>query len=241
MRALIADDEPIARRTLRELLEDIPGVQLAGEAATGAEAVEKIHSLQPDVAFLDLQMPGMNGFAVVRALRGRPLPLVVYVTAYSGHALEAFDAGAVDYLLKPVRPERLAAAVTKVETQLAGMGNSPREKAGERVRAQKVAGRRRGEVRLFDPSEVIAFQADRDIVYVQTASGRYYGGHTLAEFERRLPQPPFRRVHRGAIVNTDHIRRILPLSSRRWLLTMSNGVEIVVSKRMAGAIRDAAG
>jgi CheY-like chemotaxis protein len=106
MRILIVDDEPIARQVLRELLEDIPGVTLAGEAASGPEAVDLVFRLRPDLLLLDLQMPGLDGIGVARALSAQDasrLPLIVYVTAYEQHALQAFDLGAVDYLLKPVR------------------------------------------------------------------------------------------------------------------------------------------
>src|SRR5258708_4868007 len=107
VKALIADDEPIARQVLREQLEEFPDVRVVGEAANGLEAVERIAQLEPDVVFIDLQMPEMGGFQLARNLRpGRP-PVVVYVTAFHQHALQAFETGAVDYLLKPVRKERL--------------------------------------------------------------------------------------------------------------------------------------
>ncbi len=237
MRVLIADDEPIARRTLRELLEEQPEIEVVGEADTGAETLEQIRRLDPELVLLDLQMPELDGFGVVRALRGKRLPLVVYVTAYSEHALEAFNTGALDYLLKPVRPERLAAALDKVRVQLAGARPQP-QRDGTRP-MQKIVGKRGNDLHLFAPDEVIAFEADREIVYVLTAQGRYYASYTLKQLEQRLPSPPFRRVHRKTIINSDHIRKISPLSSKRWLLTMSNGKEVVVSKRLTGAFRQA--
>ncbi|MCP5109435.1 MAG: response regulator transcription factor [bacterium] len=237
MKALIADDEPIARRTLGELLEDQPEVEVVGEAATGEETLEQIRKLRPEVVFLDLHMPELDGFGVVRSLRGETLPLVIYVTAYSEHALEAFDTGAVDYLLKPGRPERLETAIGKARAQLAGA--RPATGAAAPGPGQKIVGKRGSDLHLFDPAEVIAFEADGEVVHVRTAKGRYYASHTLKELEQRLPSPPFRRVHRKTIINSDHIRRISPLSSKRWLLTMSNGMEVVVSKRMTGALRKA--
>jgi DNA-binding LytR/AlgR family response regulator len=113
LQVLIADDEPIARQVLRELLEECPGAALAGEAASGTDAVKQIERLKPDVVLLDLHMPGLDGFAVARSLRGARLPLIIYVTAYEKYALQAFETGAIDYLLKPVRRERLAAALEK--------------------------------------------------------------------------------------------------------------------------------
>lgn len=236
MKALIADDEPIARRTLRELLEDQAEVEVAGEAANGTETLEQIRKLQPELVFLDLQMPELDGFGVVRSLRGETLPLIICVTAYSEHALEAFDTGAVDYLLKPVRPERLEAAIGKAGAQLAGARSAIPAAAKP---PHRIVGRRGSDLHLFEPSEVIAFEADREVVYLRTAQARFYANHNLKELEQRLPSPPFRRVHRKTIINCDHIRRISPLSSKRWQLTMSNGMEVVVSKRMTGALRKA--
>lgn len=229
MRVLIADDEPIARRVLRELLEEFPEVEVAGEAATGAEAIELAQRLRPEVALLDLQMPEVGGFGVARALGGARLPLVIYVTAFERHALEAFETGALDYLLKPVRKERLAAALRKAAAQLSGFR---KDAAGPR----KIVGRLGADLHLLEPGEVIAFLAEREVVYIVTAERRYFAGHSLRQLESRLPAP-FRRVHRAAIVNADHIRRISPLSSKRWLLRMSNGLEVVASKRLAGILR----
>lgn len=240
MRVLIADDEPVARQVLRELLESMPQVRIAGEAATGLEAVEEIRKLQPDVVLLDLEMPGLTGFQVAHSLRRGELPLLIFVTAYERHALEAFDAGAVDYLLKPVRADRLDAALTKARTQMAGM---PRREA-EAAKAQEVrriVGRLGNELHLLDPGEVIAFQAEGEVVHIITAKGRYYANHTLKALEEKLPGRQFRRVHRATIINTDHIRKISPLSSKRWTLRMANGMEVVVSKRLAGAVREETG
>lgn len=230
MRVLIADDEAIARRVLREHLEEIAGIEVAGEASTGLEAVEMLSRTRPEVLLLDLQMPEMDGFAVARELAGRSVPIVIYVTAFPQHALQAFDAGAVDYLLKPVRKERLEAALERARTQLAGL----RAESGA---ARKVPGRRGEQVYLLDSDDVIAFQADGEVVYILTAQGRYFANSSLRALEERMDAERFRRVHRKTLINVDHIRTISPLSSKRWRLTMSNGLEVVVSKRLAGMIR----
>lgn len=237
MRALIVDDEPIARQVLREQLTDLSGIQLVGEAATGLEAVEQVGRLNPDVVFLDLQMPGLDGFGVARRLRGGRLPVVIYVTAFESHALEAFDTGAVDYLLKPVRRERLESALRKARAHIAGLQPVKTRPAPAELR--KIIGRTGSDLHLLDPADVIAFEAEGDTVRIITASARYYADHSLKALEERLPRPQFRRIHRRTIINTDHIRKISPLSSKRWLLRMSNGSEAIVSKRMAGTIREA--
>jgi DNA-binding LytR/AlgR family response regulator len=235
MKVLIADDEPVARQILREYLLEIPGVEIAGEAATGLEAVEKVGALRPDVILLDQEMPELDGFAVARNLSGRRLPVIIFVTAYREHALRAFESGAVDYLLKPVRPERLAAALQKARTQAAGLRRVSEAAPASAVRPRKVVGRSGADRHLLDLSEVIAFQAEGEIVTIVTATGRYYAEHSLRAIELRVDER-FRRIHRNTIVNTDHIRRLSPLSSKRWLLKMSNGLEVVVSKRLSGLI-----
>jgi len=233
LRVLIADDEPIARQVLREHVESIPSLELAGEAATGAETLTRILETRPDVVLLDLQMPEMDGLAVVRSLRGEGKPAIIFVTAFERHALEAFDVGAVDYLLKPVRRERLEKAIHKVERQIQSSHAGPPREA-----PRKIVGRRGTDMYLLDPSEIVAFQAEGELVHIISATERYFADHSLKMLEEKLEQPRFRRIHRRTIINTDHIRRISPLSSKRWLLKMSNGFEAVVSKRLASAIRE---
>jgi DNA-binding LytR/AlgR family response regulator len=235
LKILIADDEPIARQILREHVESIPEVQLAGEATNGSEALARILDLRPDVVLLDLQMPELDGLGVVRSLRGERTPLIIFVTAYERHAIEAFDVGAVDYVLKPVRRERLEKAIEKARRQL--QATSPATDGGSR---RKIVGRRGSDLYLLDAAEIIAFHADGELVHVITASQRYLSDHSLKTLEEKLERPRFRRIHRSTIINTDHIRKISPLSSKRWLLKMSNGFEAVVSKRLAGSIREQA-
>jgi DNA-binding LytR/AlgR family response regulator len=236
MRVLIADDEPLARRVLREHLEEFPWVRVVAEAATGTEAVERILEFEPDVALLDLRMPELDGLSAVRSLPGARMPLVIFVTAHDRHALEAFDVGAIDYLLKPVRAERLKEALERARTRL----KVPAAPSDPHPALRKIVGRRGTDLYLFDPSEVIAFTAEGELVYIVTTTGRYLANRSLRYLESSLPAPVFRRVRRQTIVNTDHIRTISPLTSKRWLLKLSNGMEAIVSKRMAGAIRELA-
>lgn len=233
-RVLIVDDEPVARQVLRELLEEMR-VTVAGEAATGLEAVEQVARLKPEVALVDLQMPGLDGFGVARALRGERLPLLIFVTAFDKHALQAFESGAVDYLLKPVRRERLAAALDKASAQLAGL----RPAAPPQEPLLKVVGRVGSDLHLLDPDQIIAFLAEGDSVRIVASNGRYLADKSMKELDARLPKERFRRIHRSTIINVNHIRKISPLSSKRWLLKLSNGMEAVVSKRLAGVIREA--
>jgi DNA-binding LytR/AlgR family response regulator len=232
MKILIADDEPVARQVLREHVEAMPSIEIAGEASTGKETLQRILDLDPDVVLLDQQMPELDGLAVVRSLRGAHTPLIIFVTAYERHALEAFEVGAVDYLLKPVRRERLEKAIEKARRQLKSLPVAHGPK--------KIVGRRGTDLYLLDPAEIVAFQADGELVHIITTGQRYLSDHSLKALEEKLERPRFRRVHRGTLINTDHLRKISPLSSRRWLLKMSNGFEAVVSKRLASAIREQA-
>lgn len=231
MRILIADDEPIAREILREHVDAIAGLEFAGEASTGAEAISRIFDLRPDVVLLDLQMPELDGLAVVRSLTGDRTPMIIFVTAYENHALAAFEVGAIDYLLKPVRRERLEKAIEKARRQL-----KPAAASSKTLR--KIVGRRGTDLYLLDPAEIVAFQADGELVHIVTTAQRYLSDHSLKVLAEKLERTRFRRIHRSTIINTDHIRRISPLSSKRWLLKMSNNFEAVVSKRLASAIRE---
>jgi len=249
MKTLIVDDEPIARSVLREELEGFPEVEVIGEAENGREALQKIEELKPDVVFLDLQMPVMGGFEVVRKLGGarQRLPVIVIVTAFDEHAIEAFEAGAVDYLLKPVGGERLRKAVERarslksspvenanVVASIASVGASPEAAGGIR----KIVGRSGTDYLLLDPNDILAFQAEGELVWIVTAKQRLLATQTLRAIEERLQGQQFQRVHRNSIVNVDHIRKMSAMSSQRWLVTLSNSLQVVVSKRLAHNIRN---
>lgn len=244
LRVLIVDDEPIARRVLREELEGFTDVAVVGEAENGREALQQIAKFLPDVVFLDLQMPVMSGFEVVRNLTP-PLPVVVVVTAFDQHAIEAFEAGAIDYLLKPAGEARLRTAVNRARTLHA----KPSEVAAniDRIAAaaesskapmsRKIVGRSKDDYVFVDADDVLAFQAERELVWIVTSKQRLLATQSLRVIEERLMGPQFQRVHRNAIVNVNHIRKMSALSSQRWLITLSNSLQLTVSKRQAHSIR----
>jgi two-component system, LytTR family, response regulator len=249
LRTLIVDDEPIARKVLREELELIDDVEVIGEADDGAAALQKISLEEPDLVLLDLQMPGMSGLDVVRRLKqGKYVPVIVIVTAYDQHALDAFEAGAVDYLLKPVGQSRLLEAVERAKRvssrqameRIAHLqeisqeiGDAP---SGERGR--RIVGKIGEEYFLLNAAEIYAFQAEGDLVWIVTAKRKYLATQTLKELEQRLKSGNFRRIHRNALVNVDHVRKMSALSSQRWLITMNNDQEFVASKRLARTVRE---
>ena len=245
MKALIVDDEPIARRVLREELDLIEEVEVIGEAGDGKEALQQIAKLRPDILFLDLQMPVMSGFEVVRNLGGPHVPVVVIVTAFDQHAIEAFEAGAIDYLLKPVAEARLKKAVERARN----LRGKPAEVAARidkinsaasrsnTAGSRRIVGRSGEEYFLLDPDDVLAFQAERELVWIITSKQRLLATQSLRIIEERLAEPQFQRVHRNAIVNVNHVRKMSALSSQRWLITLSNSLQLVVSKRQAHNIR----
>jgi len=245
MRTLIVDDEPIARRVLREGLETFPDIEIVGEAADGNQALQKIKDFQPDLVFLDLQMPAMNGFEVVRNLRGTRMPIIVIATAFDQNAIEAFEVGAVDYLLKPISEARLQRTLERVRE----LQDRPVERANaiakitaaeeqppKNVLARKILGRVGAAHVLLEPDEILAFQADGELVWIVGTRQKLLATQTLRALEERL-EPQFKRVHRNAIVNVNHVRTITTLSSQRWQVTLSNSLQIIVSKRQARNIR----
>jgi two-component system LytT family response regulator len=245
MKTLIVDDEPTARSILREELELMPEIEIVGEAEDGQQALRKIGRLKPDLIFLDLQMPAMSGFEVVRSLRGQNLPVVVIVTAFDRHAIEAFEAGAIDYLLKPVSEARLRKSVERarglmgrpleIANQVAEIAAAGEE--GHSGARRKIVGRSGADYFLLDTDEILVFQAERELVWIVTARQRLLATLSLRAIQEKLSETQFQRVHRNAIVNVNHVRKMSALSSQRWLITLSNALQIVVSKRQAHQIR----
>ncbi len=246
LRALIIDDEPIARQVLREQIEQVEHVVVVGEAENGMQALERIGQLDPDLIFLDLHMPGMDGFDVIRHLDGPAPPSVVIVTAFDEHAIHAFEAGAVDYLLKPVSALRLRRCLARVG-QSRGLAN---RHAGQVValrhlaqkafpeRPRKVVGKLGEEFHLLDSGQVLAFQAERELVWIITRGQRYLATQPLKVIQERLEGLHFTRIHRNALVNMNHVVKMAPLTSHRWLLTLANGQEFIVSKRQAKTVQE---
>jgi len=244
----LVDDEPIARRILRQELDCFDGVEVVGEADNGESALLKISSLDPDLVFLDIQMPAMGGFELLSHLKGGRMPAIVMVTAFDQHAIRAFEDGAIDYLLKPVSQARLQQSIERASRlkrdpkalaenlatlqQIASAGSV----ADSRVR--KIVGKAGEEYFLLDPDEVLAFQADGELVWIITRKQRYLATQNLKTLEERLSTGPFRRIHRNALVNINQIRKMSMITSQRWLVTLNNGQEFIVSKRQARNVRD---
>ncbi len=236
LRALVVDDEAVARRRLRRLLGRVGGVDVVGEARDGREALARIEELRPDVVFLDVRMPGLDGLAVARS--GNNLPPIVFTTAWSEHAVAAFDAAAVDYLLKPVEEARLRVAVERVRRRLA-RAVDPGVLAGllERLREEaapaappRLAARHGGAIHLLDPRRITRLVARGGYVAVHLDGREFLLEESLAELERRLAPLGFLRVHRSELVRLDAIRR-LRREGDGGVLALEDGQEARVSRR----------
>jgi two-component system, LytTR family, response regulator AlgR len=240
LKMLLVDDEPLARSRLRTLLADCksPAVEVAGEAANAAQAMEHLRRQAFDAVLLDIHMPGADGLALAQVLRGLPnAPVVVFVTAYAEHAVAAFDLEAVDYLTKPVRLERLQAALQKIERALQG-------KQGAQETAEDVLViQDRGRTERVPVGEVLYFKAELKYITVRTAARSYILDGSLSELEERHGTQ-FLRVHRNALVSRRAVRALEkhydPEEGEGWAVRL-NGVDesLAVSRRQLSAVREA--
>jgi DNA-binding LytR/AlgR family response regulator len=242
MRILVVDDEPIARRRLIRMLGRIDGVVVAGEAGDGEEALEKIAALAPDLILLDIRMPGLDGLALARR---RPLPPVVFTTAYAEHALEAFGAAAIDYLLKPVELARLREAIERVRERRGGVDGA--------VVAEIVARLGRGAARpprlvahrgetswIVDPREITRLRATDKYVVFERDGKELILDETLGDLEEKLGPHGFLRVHRAELVNLDRLRAV-HRTVRGLLLELDSGERVTVSRRRSAALLERLG
>ena len=235
LRAIIVDDEAPARSELKFLLDELGSVDVVAEAASVREAIEKLKEYQCEVMFLDINMPEANGLQLANALQHlRYPPAVVFVTAYSEFALDAFKVNAIDYLVKPVESDRLAQAVARVQENVALHAQAQHS---ERIPVEK------GGKKILIAIDKIRFVMARDdYAYLQTDADRYFSTVSLAQLEKRLDGHGFFRVHRGYLVNLAMVEGVEPVSGGTLLLTL-NGVEdkIPVSRRRVSALKKALG
>jgi two-component system, LytTR family, response regulator len=230
MRALLVDDEPLARRELRRLLGAIRGIEVVGEAGNIDEARESIERLAPDVVFLDIQMPGGTGFDLLAKLDR--VPRVIFTTAYDQYAVKAFEVNALDYLLKPVEPERLAAALRKLQSARSAPGIT----AGDAPLEQLFV--RDGPRCWFVPlREVSLISSEGNHVRLLWGKERPLLGRSLAALELKLDPRRFFRANRGQIVNLEFIQDLEPGEGGRLHLQLRDGPEIEVSRRQARLFR----
>jgi two-component system LytT family response regulator len=241
LRAVIVDDEPLARRRLRSLLEDEPSITVAGEADDGTAAVEIIRTLRPDLVFLDVQMPGADGFDVVEAVSrmlGRDAPAVVFVTAYDAYALAAFEAHAVDYLLKPFDRRRLAKAIERAHALVGGSRavTGLLKELADRPR-QRLIVRDAGRIYFVPVADIDWLSAAGHYVTLHTGREEHLVRDTLGRLATRLPAGRFARIHRATIVNLDRIRELRPLSHGDVEVVLRDGTRLEASRTYARSLK----
>ena len=234
LRALVIDDERLARAEVMRHLARHPEIEVVAEATDGASAVEKIAELAPDVVFLDIQMPELDGFEVLQALSDDERPVVVFVTAYDEFALRAFEANAADYLLKPFDAERfesaLARALVHVRDRSSSLGALLDDVAYRGRRATRIAARRGHQFHLLDVAEVERLEASRNYVLVHTTDGEFLARATLAALEKRLDPDAFLRIHRSHVVRIDAVSVVERLASGDVSVKMRDGSELPVAR-----------
>ncbi len=253
LRVVVADDERPARAFLVALLRGCHDVEVVGEAADGAEAVEVIERTRPDLALLDLQMPELDGLGVVRLLRRDVLPLVAFVTAYDEYAVRAFELNAVDYLLKPVEAPRLRQTLTRVHDRLERADwKATRVEEAERLARvveavegsapaplRRIPVRRREDVVFVPVEQVAAVVADGELLQLHTAAGeRLTITYRLKDLEARLDPAEYVRLSRGTLVRVDAIQKVSPMPGGTYLVTLRNGQQHPVSRIRSRVLRD---
>ena len=254
LRIVVVDDEQLAREELCFLLGQVSGIEVIGQAGNGVEALRVIEEQAPDVVTLDVQMPGLTGFEVARRLfRAGVEAQIVFVTAYDRHAIEAFEVNAVDYLLKPVEPARLATAVERVRRRLGAERPVPRPRTTEDLerllqllaerqdRREQLAVKVGDRFLLIQSDEVVHVSVEDDVITVVTNSLSGTSNYrTLDELQTRLDPAVFWRVHRSHLVNINKIKEIVPWFSRNYMLRMKDGkgTEIPVSRSQTKRLRE---
>jgi two-component system LytT family response regulator len=246
IRCVIADDEPPARRLLRRFLDDRDDIVIAAEAGTGREAVDAIRLASPDVVFLDVAMPELNGFEVLASLPADEAPLVVFVTAYDEHAVRAFEVNAVDYLLKPFEGSRVHAAVDRVIAQIDRESGAARDRARAALPAMAVGPERtylrRLAVTRGERSEIIRvetidrLEAERKYVRIWAAGRSHLVRRPISLMAKILDPSVFVQVSRSAIVNVDRIREIIRPTPRDCHLKLEDGTRIKVTRGYQGVV-----
>ncbi|RQO30755.1 DNA-binding response regulator [Taibaiella sp. KBW10] len=231
LKCLLIDDEPLARSILKEMLQEIEGIEVVGECSNGFEGVKSIQALQPDIVFLDVQMPKINGFEMLELLDEKPN--VIFITAFDEYAVQAFEVNAIDYLLKPIEQSRLVKAITKLKN------NSHPVKAGDPEteksiflpeQMQRIVVKDNGEIKIIPLPQILYLEAADDYVKVQTQDKYYLKYQTMTKFEQQLPPAQFVRVHRSYFVNVSYINKIELLEKEQYCILLKDGQKIPVSK-----------
>jgi two-component system LytT family response regulator len=239
IRALIVDDEPLARKRLKRLLTAEPDVEVIGECSNGREAIETIEAASPDLVFLDIQMPEIDGFAVIQAIPRERLPIIVFVTAYDQHALKAFEVHALDYLLKPFKQERFQTTLEHARSRLA-KGDSSEAKTGldaliEKVRAEqsyidRFMIRSSDRIILVKAPDVDWIESAANYVLLHVGDKTHIVRETMRSLESKLCPKTFQRISRSAIVNLERIKELQPMGKGEYVVFLTTGQQLTMSR-----------
>lgn len=239
IRALVVDDEPLARRTIRRFVGKNTGVEIIGECGDGESAVRAIQDNKPDLVFLDIQMPEMDGFQVLSKIGADQMPVTIFVTAHDRFALRAFDANAIDYLLKPVGKERFERALDRAKERIAGRADGDEVQriisaVGQRATANKYPNRlavpKNGRIMFVATHDIDWIEAEGNYVRLHVGSREHEFRETLAELGEKLNPAEFLRIHRSTIVNIERIEEIQPWFHGHHRVLLKNGKELRMSR-----------
>jgi len=230
MRTIIIDDEPLARSLLIELLEDHKDIEVIAECNDGFEGLKAIQELQPELVFLDIQMPKITGFEMLELLDNPPK--VIFTTAYDEFALKAFEVNALDYLLKPVHAERLSGALGKVRNYAKGENQLSKGQITSQLpeQMQRIVVKVNGEVKILPLQDVFYLEAADDYVKIHTGDKYYLKHQTMSHFEQHLPEHQFVRIHRSYLVNIQHIHKVDLYEKEQYCVILRNDVRLQVSR-----------
>ena len=235
MRTLIIDDEPPARRYLRELLGGEKDVVIAGEAASGVEGVDLIQKLSPDIAFLDIQMPDLGGFEMIQQVEIEKRPIFIFVTGYSEYAVKAFEVEAVDYLCKPFDKERLSISLERALRRLGTRDNLSGDKAEANPWLSRLAIKDENGIVFVPVEQILWIEAANKYVVVHTTSRTHIVRQTIKSLEDTLNPKEFLRIHRSILVRKAAVRGLHPLFHGDYIVKLTNGAELTLSRNFRGS------
>lgn len=230
MRTIIIDDEPLARSLLLELLEDHKDIEVIAECNDGFEGLKAIQELQPELVFLDIQMPKITGFEMLELLDNPPK--IIFTTAYDEYALKAFEVNALDYLLKPVHADRLSGALAKVRNYAQGESQIAKDRIIPQMpeQMQRIVVKANGEVKILPLQDIFYLEAADDYVKIHTADKYYLKHQTMSNFEQQLPSRQFVRIHRSYLVNIQHIHKVDLYEKEQYCVILRNDTRLQVSR-----------
>jgi two-component system, LytTR family, response regulator len=234
--AAIIDDEPFARERVRRLLSEDADVEIVGEAGDGVEAVDLIRGKRPALVFLDVQMPGRDGFEVLAELEEETMPLVIFLTAFDRYAVKAFETAALDYLLKPFDEERFKKALDRAKSRLVEENAPDENETGEIFRTEngcldRVLVKKGGRVYFYRTDEIERIEAEGNYVRLYFDDRVHLLRETISSLEQQLDPKKFARIHRSSLVNLGRIRELEPIFGGRAKLVLTSGAQLTVSRR----------